>query len=420
MISWLLTLVYGIVLLVILIKLRSKLCSALSVNFICTIFIVKVLLGILYTFIHFKLYGGADISDYYNDSIIIYNTLPENPLKFLFLTFGPNNLHHIPHFISSEVDSMGYWGDSSSYSIVRFYAFSNLLSGGNIYTAAVFMAFITSTGLFLFYKASLNIVPHLSDSIVVKILFFGIPSVMFWSSGVHKEGLILFGLGVFFYCLSEIYSAKNIRFKDGFRLIFSLFIIWYVRDFVFYLLLPGMVAFMITILTGNKRIIAVYICVYLFFILSGMLYRFSLKTEKVNYLEAIKIKNEQFRDLKGGNTFIEIPTVKPDLIYVLKSVPKALSLSLAAPFYIENKKWFHFIFIIENFMFLMIIAALFYSVIKNGFTPNSFFIWQLIFAVSILILIGLVVSNIGAIIRYRSIFIPMIFIPLYAMINRAK
>jgi hypothetical protein len=389
----------------------------LPIRFITAIFITKVLLSIIYTYLHFEIYGGADISTYYNDSMIIYNSFKQSPLKYLMLTLGPNNLLQTPDFIAQEVDAMGYWNDSSSYSIIRFYAVCNLISNGNIYVAGVFMAFLSTVGLLFLYKSIMICSPHLSESILLKVILFASPSFMFWSSGVHKEGLIITGLGMLFYCVSSIIQQRKFSQVNLLLIVFSSWLVWYVRDFIFYLLIPGIIGILLSEFLLKKKIMLAFIAAYGMCIAAGYFYEFNLKNERHNYMKAIELKRMQFKEHIGGDANIEIPDQKPDLVHIFQYVPSSFIRVFNIPFYLEKIKSFHWIFLIENFMMYMLLIYLIYRIMCQGIELNLVYLWQLLFAITVFVLIGLVVSNIGAIIRYRSITLPFLFIPLLSMIK---
>jgi len=394
--------------------------STLPIYFTVSVFLLKVLLSFCYTYFHIRLYDGADTVGYYTDGMIIYQTVFENPLKYLMLTFGPNNLENIPLFISKEVEAMGYWNDSSSYSIVRFYAFSNLISFGNIYAAGVLMAFLSTTGLLFLYKTISIISQNLSESIITKVILFAMPSVMFWSSGAHKEGLIITGLGFFFYTIVALLEQKKYHARYFIILFISGWLVWYVRDFIFYMLIPGLITYAIVKLLKTNKIIVAFTIVYLLFIVAGTMIPFKIKNDKMNFLQAIQLKNSQFKEHTEGNTNIDIPEINSSFTELAVNIPMAFMRVMSAPFLILNVKRFHWIFIFENIAMLLSLFYCFSLFIKRGIDINPVLLWQFLFAVSMIILIGLVVSNIGAIIRYRSIILPFLIFPLFGFVKQSS
>jgi hypothetical protein len=384
--------------------------ATLSSEFIAGIFILKSFLSILYIMVHQRYYGGGDTIAYYNDGLIIFNSLFENPAKYLLLCFGPNNIENVPALILKEVDAMGYWWDTSAYSVVRFYAITNLFIWGNIYASGIFMAFVSTTGLLLLYH---TVASQLQDKLfIAKIVLFAIPSVMFFTSGVHKEGLLLFFTGIFFYSLQQLLN-KKISIKPSLALLLSAFAIWLVRDFIFYFLLPGTVAFL-WCHTHKGYVLHKFMAVYLVAVLSGQFIQFTIKDKGIVYngnaLESISIKQHSFESLKNSNTSFNIDNFNPQLQYFVTHMPSAFFRTLLVPFHLTSFNSYQTFFIIENIYILLLLLYLLFNLNISGFISNPLALWQFIFAISIIILIGFVVSNIGASVRYRSL--PILFLCL--------
>jgi hypothetical protein len=415
MMDYLIPLVYAAAGVFIFLKWKRMQSEQLSGIFLAGVFGVKVVLSAVYIFLHYRYYGGADTANYYDDSKIIYGTLGENPLKYLLLTFGPNNLSVVPTLIAGEVEAMGYWTDSSSYSVVRFYALSNLLSGGNIYAAGVFMAFITTIGLNVLFRVTGTVY---KNDLLNKIIVFGIPSVLFWTSGAHKEGLIITGLSIFIYSLIAITEKKRTGIIYFCKLLLSGWLLWYVRDFTFYLLLPGCVAYLLSTYFNLKKTVWIFAAVYFVFLGAGLLIQFNMKNERLNMLESVEQKQQQFQHSQRGNTDITIAPVKPTLAEMAAQVPIAFMRTLMIGFWVKPTKAFHWIFLIENIFLLLLLCYLFYIIFKSGFVIHPTALWLLLFAITMMVLIGLVVANAGAIIRYRSVLLPFMMLGIEKTIKK--
>jgi hypothetical protein len=410
--SWLLVAFYILLGIFIFYKWKRFANATLSAEFITGVFILKSFLSILYIIVHQRYYGGGDTFAYYNDGLIIFKSLFENPAKYFLLCFGPNNIAEVPSLIFKEVDAMGYWWDTSAFSVVRFYAITNLFTWGNIYASGIFMAFISTVGLILLHNV---VAPFLyGKNLMVKIVLFAIPSVMFFTSGVHKEGLLVFFIGIFFYSLNKLFNSK-IKAKPIVTLVLSAFAIWLVRDFIFYFLLPGIIAFLWCKL-HRGYVLHKFIAVYLVAILIGQFIQFNIKDKGVVYkgnaLESISIKQHSFESLKNSNTSFSIENFNPQLQYFVTHLHSAFFRTLLVPFHLTSFNNYQAIFIIENIYILLLLVYLLFNINFNSFISNPLAIWHFIFAISIMVLIGFVVSNIGASVRYRSLPLLFLFLSL--------
>ncbi len=368
--------------------------------FFVSIFIVKVLLGLLYH----AIFSEGDILYYYkNAAYIIYPVLWQDPLKYLYLTFGPNG-GSIPEFIFPQVHAMGYWGDTSDYMVVRFNAIVRLFSFGNFYVHVVFMSFISLVGMVWLYRACAR--ASGTFSLPVAAAIFLIPSVLFWGSGANKEGLVLFALGWFLYGSVLLVQKSSVR--NFLIALTGAFLTYCVRDYVLFMLLPGMVVFFITYKNwGRIRfllpiIYAVIIAAIIILPIFG----------GKNFAEVIALRQAQFKSLEQGSTHVTVKDFQPDWTSFFTNFPQALKNSILGPFFIKPDKAMHYLIIAENLVLL--IAGLLFPWITGKPRWQPFTLMCLLFSISLFVLIGYIVPNVGAIVRYRSIALPFLFIFLYS------
>lgn len=395
--SFLLIIIYTALFTLVISRARFFYNERLPRYFILFVFLLKALAGIAYT----AAFKDGDTGKYFYDAdAIIFPTLLKNPLQYFYLTFGPNG-GEIPQFIKPAVQAMGYWGDTSAYMVVRFNALARIFSFGNFYVHAVFMAFLSLIGLVWLYKACMK---TFGTTRFTAPAIFLIPSAVFWGSGVHKEGLLLFSLGLFFYGsvqLSRVCNMKNILlFAAG------AFFTFLIRDFIFLLLIPGIPAFFISAHDSGKAK-WIFPLSYLLFFCIGCLFPIFNGN---NFLEIIAYKQNQFLAINAGNTQIDISRFEATFSSLFLHLPEALKNSAASPFLITPDSLSHLAVMAENAMLFVILLLAAFSNGKPKFTALT--LWFLIFSIALLILIGYIVPNVGAIVRYRSLTFPFFFIAL--------
>jgi hypothetical protein len=168
------------------------------------VFVAKVLSGILLSLVYTHYYtdrATADIWKYFDDGMVMFSALREQPLDYLQMLLGIFN--DTPRF-DRYYSEMGHWYrpygshlSNDTHTIIRFNAAVRLISLGfyqvhNVW--ANFLALVGLTGIFVFLR---QMAPHKE-----RLLFAGVflmPWVMFWGSGVLKEPLLFLGLGMFLY-----------------------------------------------------------------------------------------------------------------------------------------------------------------------------------------------------------------------------
>jgi len=73
------------------------------------------------------------------------------------------------------------------------------------------------------------------------------------------------------------------------------------------------------------------------------------------------------------------------------------------------------VFVLENVFILLLIGYLLLQTNFRNYHFHAHSLWYFLFAVSLMVLIGIVVSNIGASLRYRSV--PLLFLLLAFLPN---
>lgn len=173
------------------------------------VLLLKVFSGFVLYLIYTYYYSDrstADIWKYFDDGMIMYSAFRHSPVDYFKMLSGFGN--ETPHF-QQYYDAMNHWYRpygtavaNDTHTIIRFNAFVRLFSLGhyNVHSVIVnFLGLIGLTGIFHFLR-------QLSPS-KEKWFFAGVflmPGMMFWASGVLKEPLLIFGLGLFLYSVWRV------------------------------------------------------------------------------------------------------------------------------------------------------------------------------------------------------------------------
>jgi len=270
------------------------------------IFVVKILFGLLlwsvYTF-YYTDRSTADIYKYFDDSKIMFNSLFTKPLDYFQMLFGIKN--DTPYF-DQYYSQMNHWHTmfesnlySDSHTIIRLNAVLRLFSFGFYNVHTVFMCFISLIGLTAIYKTFVSFLKNKKKELVCAI--FLIPSVLFWGSGVLKEGILFFALGLLVYHFNRSIQSR-FNFKSVFIIIFSAILIFYTKFYILVSLIPGMIAFFLIAKTNNMAPFIKYLLVTVTIVILG------LNMEKIfpgyDPLEILSIKQRDCIVLVNGGVVL--------------------------------------------------------------------------------------------------------------------
>lgn len=393
---------------------KTKLFSSnqLSKSILGRILLLKMFIGVLYIFVHQHFIKAGDIFHYFNDSKIVYTHFPYALKNYFYLVFGPNNVS-IPSALAPSIAEMGFWGDTGSYMLVRFNALMQLLSMGNIYIHGLFAAFFSFIGSYLLAKTfeeqiQLNRIGYYS--------IFLFPSLLFWTSGIHKEFISTLALGIIIYSYFKLINQK-IQWQYLILFLLSLCLYFFTRNYMIIALLPSLVAwffhkkFHISFLRSLIVVLALLV-----FVLGYV----PLPIYEQTGFEIIVEKRNQFEALTKGNTAIVLDNIDANWLSLVKNTPQALINTIVRPYFFESKTLFVGLLSLESFFLTFLFV---FAIIKFAYTPateRNFIVFMLTNGMLLLLLIGWIVPNLGAIARYRSIALLFIIPSLLHIILKKK
>jgi hypothetical protein len=358
----------------------------------------------------------------------MFDALKTNPIHFFKMLSGIGN--NTPEFLP-YYDKMNYWSrqiESSiyndSHTIIRFNTLLRFFSLGHYHVHTVFICFFSLTGLTAIYK---TFYPVLKDKkLELFVVIFLLPSVLFWGSGVLKEGLIFFTLGMFIYFFGQLFKTKAIVIclLSGLLLALSKFYVWIT-------IMPGL----LFLLWVNKSLGAHKALKFItVFALLGFLgLNIDKYTSIQNPLVTLSQKQIEFNKLANGtvsdafNNTIPIPgsvtkinTLEPTLTSLITNSPTAFVNTLFRPFLWELNSPMMLLAGIENIIILLFIIICILFIKPLSQIPWEYVLFCLSFVIIQFLIIGSTTPIIGAIVRYKVPALPFLLIAFLLMIDKEK
>ncbi|NNC96264.1 MAG: hypothetical protein HKN92_11955 [Chitinophagales bacterium] len=363
---------------------------------------LKCVVAILYYEFHRNIIQGGDIFLYLNDAEILHEVLLRDPMQFIRLVFGPNG-GSIPPDLAQPIDEMGHWGNISAYFMVRVHAMIRLLSFGHDWVHGIFMAFISFSGICILIH-TLNLTLSRINSLYIYILFL-LPSLLFWTSGYHKETIVTLAFPLYFYGIFNIVKGR-LSITAILSLLIGASILLILRDFFFWLSLPPLISLILS-LKFRKYALVVFAAVYFLALVLGT--SIDIPGKDSNYLEYIDQKRSEYMSLKVGNTHFDPPDYKASLPAFIYALPESMLNGFFRPFPSDTASTQTYLALIENIL-IVILILLFLLRTKVSSSDLPFLMFLIFLGLSIIIATGLIVPNSGAILRYRSVGL-LLFLP---------
>ncbi len=382
--------------------------SGLTPSQLIIFFLLKVMAGIFYGWIgvyYGELAQMVDTWAFYYESLNEYDQLKTSPREFFTSLFQNNYEHGYEGFLSSQ---NSWWNDIRGTIFIKLLAIFNLFSFGHYYINVIFYSFLTLIGPLAFYRVMQDVYP--TKEIVVLLASFLIPSFLYWTSGIHKDGLVFIALSLIIYHF--YFGLKEKRFSWGsvLSILFCLVIILALRNYLLIVLFPALFAWVLSNTFFSRNPLKVFSVVYIV----GTIFFFTARyiTPKLDFPGSVVAKQQEFLKLKG-NSAVPVDELSPTFFSFFSNISQAFSLSILRPYPSDVKHLLSLAAATEiNLLILIFVLFIFYK--RKGISPTSFTLFCLFLSFSVLLTIGYTVNFLGAIVRYRSLFLPLLIVPLIA------
>jgi len=181
------------------------------------------------------------------------------------------------------------------------------------------------------------------------------------------------------------------------------------------ILIPALIAWFFAFKFFKKPLTVFGIC-YIFFVI----FFFTAKyiTSSLDFPEVVVTKQKEFVSILG-NSSVPMKKLEPNFTSFVINMPQTLSLSMLRPYPSDVRHILSLAAATEtDLLLLLFLIFLFFPNKRNNENQAAIFIYFCLFlSFSVLITIGYSVNNIGAIVRYRSIILPLLLTPLFCRIN---
>ncbi len=381
--------------------------AALGTIIILSLFSIKVAVGIISGLVsHYLMNDQTDIHFYNLQSIIEYENLIHNPKIFFTDSLPSAYQNGLGDFFGSY---KSFWNDLRNNILIKSMGVFNILSRGNNAINSLFFNFGGFIGHIALYRVFIDIYPKQKWSVILGC--FLLPSTLYFTSCIGKDIIVFTALSIFCYCLyfglKENFTKKRIIF-----LIVSFLAILLIRNFIAAILLPCAAAWFISVKFKMKPVkvfASLIVGAFMFVLLAQFL------PSKYNPLQIIVSKQKAFLFSRIAKSQYHNDTLELNIKSFARATPSALRHSFLSPYPTEFNNIYLNAFATELIFFLLLFAVSFLYPIKKEI--DSFIIYGIVLASLIFLFTGYITTNAGALVRYRSIYLPFLMVPILCGID---
>lgn len=388
--------------------------SGLNNWWLTGLFTLKIIAGLAYAFFYLQpsYYATSDTWHYFDLSKGETDWLLKDPVAFFKDIFV--SAYHQRSGLFASTNS--YWNDLKSTVVIKLLAICNVFTFKNYFADIIFFNFFFFFGPVALYKLVKQLF-SLNSLLLIACIFL-LPSFLFWCSGIHKDGFIFSGAALIAYYFNEQIYNRRINLRSVIISILCFIVVFALRNFMAMLLLPALLIWLLCSFypARSKIIIAtVYGLGILLFFVSPFI------STATNLPEYVIEKQDEFKKLSGTSA-IYVPSLESSFTSFVKFLPTAIDIAFFRPHVTEvNNK--SYIPAAAEVICLWLFAALFLFIRKkSNKTPEqkAFLFFCICFAISFLLLAGYTITFSGAIVRYRAVVLPFLFVPVVAGLQLNK
>ncbi len=373
---------------------------------------MKVIGGFTFALLTVYYWKGGDTLSYYKAATDLSNVLLSNPIRGIELLFTSIKDFDVTadHFHPYAVD---FINDKDVLLLVKITSLINIIGLYSYGTTTVLFASISFIGLWMAYSNLCKLYPNYSKQLLIG--FFMTPSIIFWSSGVLKDTITMSCIGWTMYAFSNILFFKRKILVSIFLVIISSVIIFTLKPYILYILIPCMLIWtqshLKNLIKGSFiRIVLIPLIMILFvFGTTSIIKDISASAGKYD-LNKVETTLEGFRSWHGylaqtqSQSGYTLSSTDFSLLGMIKMLPEVLNVTFFRPYLSEIRNMPTLIGAFESIVLLFF--TLYLIITRRGSFFRLIFYnkdirFMMIFALSFGFIVGISSYNFGALSRYK-------------------
>lgn len=392
-------------------------------------FWVKVIASLLFMLYYTYMTGGDTRTLYFLEGKNLFHLLLQDGSnwKYIFTSGKSMNEH-----LLARTFNIGYLQSEANFMIIRLTAILSFLTFGQYTLIGLFFACFAFSGLWKLFMFFYKRKPDLHKAFAISILFF--PSVVFWSSGLMKDSLMIGALGWFTYSLDQFFTRKNLV-RNFLILSLAAYMMITVKVYIFLAYVP--LLFLYILFDKLKAIKAVLIRTFLVLVvivisIFSFLYAYSSFEEELGAyaLENVTSSMEKLNTTLASMTAEQGAESNFNLgaqfegtpQSLIKVAPFAIVASFFRPFIWEASKISQLLSALESLVLMLITLFLFVRLgpfrMVRYYLSDPMIFFCLTFALVFGVFIGATTVNFGTLVRYKIPCLPFYAIALALLYHK--
>ncbi len=380
--------------------------------------VLKLVSAVFVELIYLHYYGYGDTLVYHREATFFLDKLVSNPLEFynLFSLTPSQYKIEFAEIISQTSGVFDYYNEST-IRIIKVTSFLSIFSFNSIFGTGMIYGCLCYIGLWYIYRVISYHMPDVKQSILFSAIVF-MPSVMFWGSGILKEPLAVYLLGIILYHIHKLIILRRFNLLSVIILFIAHPFLYATKSYYLLVLYPSFFIFAMFFYVSSIRSNIVrrlskgtlVLASLILILLTPIILSITGLSDEImsSTLEYVIRYNENLS--KGSGSAYELNLSGTGIFALVKVAPQAIIVSLFRPFLWESNKIIILITAIESTFVVLLTIYFFFKVrlykLIRLMLQRPILIFMIIFTLLFAIVTGISSGNFGALARYRVALIP--------------
>ena len=358
--------------------------------------LLKATAGIVLGLLYFYYYPGGDTTNFQFYANTLTEYLHSDQHKFVSVFF-------LNEFNETTKSAIPVWEEPRTMFMVRLISIQNLFTFNNYWINGLYFSIFSFTGLWFLGNRIVKQFKISKEAVAFSFLFF--PSVIFWSSGLIKDSLLVGIICFIVFLFLKIQETSRIQLKDLILLVALFYFGWKVKFYYTAVLTALILSYFITHFLlrqfNIKKSISAYFILPLIFLGLGVVASLFIPSLNLNYL--LFIMHYSYDLISKGSGDFTFHHLNPELSSYIFNFPQALYTGLFRPLPWEVSGILPLLVGLENFILLVLFIGFLFSLIKSrsakiSLIPYSLFLYVFLLAA----LMAFIAPNWGTLSRYKA------------------
>lgn len=357
-----------------------------------------LLLGLLYTYY----YNGGDTLIYFDDAARFAAAARADFTAYLNVLFSNQGL---PGDVVYGMD------EPRALFLVKIASVFHLVTDGSYWLMACYFSLISFLGAWFLVKRITENQPSLHWPAILAFLF--LPSVVFWTSGVIKESLVMGALFFVAGVFVRYWFTRSFSIVEGIVSLLSLWVIWKLKYYFAAVLLPVLFATIVFRMINEwflyryKTPVKIMVWLLVLVVPTMVMTQLHPNFSPGRFYEVIMENNEAFTQLSDPDDMIHFGKMETGAVSILVNVPLALVSGLFRPGVWEASTILQWAVALENLVIsILTLVALWHWKTVKGSKNQLLLLAVFTYVFVLCVFITISTPNFGTLTRYRVGYLP--------------